>query len=89
VIGPARSARAAAWAAQPTRELLGRAAILVDPNDPHDLALKMRALTEDETLRTVMAGRCYARGRQCVDPGFLRRRYLHVYGKVLARAAGA
>lgn len=89
VVGPARSVRAAAWASQPTRELLGGAAMVVDPQRPEHLATIMRLLWSDDALRTHVAARCRARAAAYVEPGFLVHRYLHVYGKVLAGAAGA
>jgi glycosyltransferase involved in cell wall biosynthesis len=85
VIGPRRSARAAAWASQPTQEILGRSALYADPTNAHSLAVMMEILARDPATRTRMADRCLERAREYVDTPYLLRRYLHVYSKALTR----
>ena len=86
VIGPDRSPRAAAWASQPTREILGSAGLYVDPTDPHGLSVMMEILAQDNAIRSRMADRCFDRAKDYVDTPYILRRHLHVYGKVLARS---
>jgi glycosyltransferase involved in cell wall biosynthesis len=89
VIGPKRSMRAAAWAAQATQEILSGTGLYVDPEHPQDLATAMATLVSDPEARAMVAKRCLERARFYVEPEFLVRRYLHIYTKVLAEGADA
>ena len=89
VIGPRQSPRAAAWASQPTREILSGAGLYVDPERPQDLAVAMSLLATDPGARDAVAARCLERARFYVEPEFLYRRYLHAYGRVLRAEAHA